>query len=855
MIRLIDAYAQRFSHQQSILQWAGIAGTVGFPLFYVLYTQHIVQTYENLPIRCVAMILCAGMALRRYWPERWLRYYYVYAYVCLIYCLPFFHVYMTLKNDGGIAFISDSLMALSFLVLLMDWRNTLVMTIIGASLGWGLYCLTTDIPVWPAEYAARLPTMVLILIGGNLFKLSERHLEAERIKARTMQVRLDAQTALAGSIAHEMRNPLSQVRHSLEQIGENLPDPTRYTESEIRRFADLDTIFRHVAQGKLAIERGLQVIEMTLDEVQAKPLDTAAFIYLSAADTTRKAVEEYSFETDDERQRVSVIVRQDFYFRGDETVFLFVLFNLLKNALYYFRAYPHATLTLTVDHNVVAVRDTGPGIPAAQQTAIFEAFRSAGKIGGTGLGLAYCQRAMQAFGGTITCNSVEGEFTEFSLRFPLVSSEALQAHEQNIMARAAKIFDGKRVLVVDDEIHLRAMPCRVLGELGARVEEASTGLEALDKVRHTPFDLIVMDLNMPVLDGYAATEQIRTVLAARSRSVHIVAYTSETSYVAKEKMRRAGMAACIAKPCRAVDFVRALQEAWMQATVESPATVLRERIILVADDEHVNRQAVRRYLEEADAFVLEAENGKQVLDVIAGAFPPVDAVVLDLRMPLLDGLETAREIRTRDWAFRDLPIIALTGFADDARRQAAHAAGISNVLIKPVQASDLTSALGRCLGAGESTARDAPTRQPDHAVSPGVRSGIFPGVSPAMTTDEKYPLVSRDQLQHFKDFAALEDLASIVQTLELRWQSAREGVSTQNLGQVREALHSMLGLYGLIGAEPMRDRIRHIYTPLECGGTLPRTPDWIGQIEPVMAATREAVEDYLQANGHDVRQR
>ena len=168
--------------------------------------------------------------------------------------------------------------------------------------------------------------------------------------------------ALAGSIAHEMRNPLGQIRYSLEGMQQALPPPTTTPQAQTLGAPRVDTLYRHLAESEMAVKRGLQVIAMTLDEVSAKPVDTSAFSYLSAAAATEKAVQEYAFASDAERSRVRVHVIEDFDFRADETAYLFVLFNLIKNALYYMALDPGARVTVTVAEHQVQVHDTGPGI-------------------------------------------------------------------------------------------------------------------------------------------------------------------------------------------------------------------------------------------------------------------------------------------------------------------------------------------------------------------------------------------------------------------------------------------------------------------------------------------------------------
>src|SRR5207244_1392025 len=121
-----------------------------------------------------------------------------------------------------------------------------------------------------------------------------------------------AYASLAGSIAHEMRNPMAQVRYSLENIRQALPVPTVQVQPQLVDGSSIDTLYRHVAQGEMAVKRGLQVIAMTLDQVHAKPLDPGKLGYLSAAEACGKAIEEYGYENEQQRRAVSFTVKQDF---------------------------------------------------------------------------------------------------------------------------------------------------------------------------------------------------------------------------------------------------------------------------------------------------------------------------------------------------------------------------------------------------------------------------------------------------------------------------------------------------------------------------------------------------------------
>ncbi|MFL9936279.1 HAMP domain-containing sensor histidine kinase, partial [Paraburkholderia sp. RL18-103-BIB-C] len=331
------------------------------------------QPYENLTIRLIASVSCAVMALSNYWPSRLRKYYIDCSYVVVLYCLPFFHIFMSLKNHGNVVFIADSFMAVFFLVLLTDWRNTIVMLCVGTGLGVALYVATTVHPSFPADYVARLPTFILVVVGGSLFKFSERQLQDAKLRGAM---------ALAGSIAHEMRNPLGRIQYSLDLASRALPEPTTDDVAQTLSRKQIEDLYAQLSQGQLAVQRGLQVIAMKLEEVNVKTIDTSRFTCIHAAEVVQKALAEYAYEREGERGIVTLSVVEDFSFHGDETLFMFVLFNLLKNALYYFKPYPDMTLIVTVDEPHVCVTDTGPGIAKSLQSRLFESFQTSGKADG-----------------------------------------------------------------------------------------------------------------------------------------------------------------------------------------------------------------------------------------------------------------------------------------------------------------------------------------------------------------------------------------------------------------------------------------------------------------------------------------
>jgi two-component system CAI-1 autoinducer sensor kinase/phosphatase CqsS len=225
--------------------------------------------------------------------------------------------------------------------------------------------------------------------------------------------------SLAGSIAHETRNPLSAILGCCEIIKTNLDEAVEY----------LDLI-------STSATRGLSMIDMILQNIKDGEIDKTKFIDLSIAGVIESAIKEYAFENGEQKKLVNVTLKGDFAnnlkndsvggleggfnsagdftFRGDKTLMIFVLFNLLKNSLYY---QAKIDIWLDSDKKCLYFKDNGVGIAADKLGSIFDDFVTANKKGGTGLGLPFCKRVMISFGGDIFCKSVEGQGVEFCLQF------------------------------------------------------------------------------------------------------------------------------------------------------------------------------------------------------------------------------------------------------------------------------------------------------------------------------------------------------------------------------------------------------------------------------------------------------
>ena len=243
--------------------------------------------------------------------------------------------------------------------------------------------------------------------------------------------RMQVMQSLSASIAHEMRTPLAGIRASVSGLEEYLPPLLASHSFAVthapEQFSPIRDAHLHRLQDTpqrimLMIDQANTVSDMVLMNLREQALDRGQLDLLNAAAVITQAVERYPFRSG-ERERVHLDLREDFPFRGVETFFVYVLFNLLKNALYSLQSAQRGRIVIRLErgasYNTVYFRDTGSGIEPAIINKIFDGFFTT-KRDGTGAGLAFCKRTILSFGGEIQCDSVLGEYAEFVIRLPVV---------------------------------------------------------------------------------------------------------------------------------------------------------------------------------------------------------------------------------------------------------------------------------------------------------------------------------------------------------------------------------------------------------------------------------------------------
>ncbi|MCK6391758.1 MAG: response regulator [Azonexus sp.] len=391
-----------------------------------------------------------------------------------------------------------------------------------------------------------------------------------------------------------------------------------------------------------------------------------------------------------------------------------VLMNLLGNAIKFttqgeIRLNVHC---LSRSESAVRIRlevcDSGIGISPEQQARLFQAFSQADasttrRFGGTGLGLAISQRLVALMGGEIGVDSVAGEGSTFWFELPL--GVVAQSAPANL--RHPCDLKGRRILVVDDNATNRRVLELQLAELGCEACLCARSDEGLQQLLDAaaagkPWEVAIIDLHMPAIDGWALARMIRAESALAG--IQLMMLTSVTERGDARLSKDAGFDAYLTKPikhgllesslCTLLSGNRPHGDQGL-LTRHALAELPRVGHILLAEDNPTNQMLALKLLERMGHRVSVAANGLEVLEHLAAQ--RFDLVLMDCQMPMLDGYETVAAIRSAavDGIDHQIPVVAMTASAMTEDRERALAAGMNDYVSKPIDLEALKAALQR----------------------------------------------------------------------------------------------------------------------------------------------------------------
>ncbi len=497
-----------------------------------------------------------------------------------------------------------------------------------------------------------------------------------------------AKTAFLSSMSHEIRTPMNAII-GLDSIALNDPETTPKIKSYLEKIG---------ASAEHLLNLINDILDMSRIESGRMVLKKEEFSFpqlLEAVNTM------FSGQCGDKGldYQCHINGQVDDCYIGDGMKLRQVLINILGNAVKF--TPEGGSVRLDVERAAhydrqttlrFTIADTGIGMSEEFLPHLFDAFSqedssNTSKYGSSGLGMAITKNIVEMMNGDIQVTSKKGKGTTFVVTVTLTDSLHEFVEEGDIAPSEMS------VLIVDDDPVACEHAHLVLEKVGIASEIASSGTEAIDMVRlrharREPYNLILVDWKMPKMDGVEATRRIRSIIGGESAIIILTAYRWDDIL---EEAVQAGVDSFVSKPLFAAtvmeEFKSAMQRKRMVARDKKPKVELAGRKILLAEDMQVNAEIMVMVLSMRQMEVDLAENGRVAVEKFAehpeGYY---DAILMDVRMPEMDGLEATRAIRAMDRPdAQTIPIIALTANAFDEDVQRSLQAGLNAHLTKPIQ--------------------------------------------------------------------------------------------------------------------------------------------------------------------------
>ena len=546
------------------------------------------------------------------------------------------------------------------------------------------------------------------------------------------------------------------------------------------------------------------------------------------------------------------------HFRGDPLRLGQILINFCNNAVKFTETGEVAVQVRVLEESAecqlveFSVSDTGIGMTEAQIERLFQAFEQADasttrKYGGTGLGLAISKQLTELMGGEVSVKSETGKGSTF--RFTARLGKGTATQRPRLLQSDLR---GRRVLIIDDNPHARAVLAGMLTNMTLVADEAASGEEAINMVRQASeaggrYEIAFIDWQMPGLNGIETGKRILS-LSELSAPPHLVMVTAYGREEVLKQAEESGFENVLIKPVTSSILFDTAVVA-LGADREAPETVqigpsfdidrMRGARILLVEDNEINQEVAIGQLEDAEAFVDLAENGEVALEMIRGN--DYDAVLMDMQMPVMDGIEATRVIRSNP-RFQSLPIIAMTANAMASDRILCLDAGMNDHIAKPIDPDQLFGVLLRWIRRPDGDGRAA--RRGGAAHSPDGRANDFELVIPGIDV----PAGLRRTGGNRKRYEAL--LRKFAEQQDGVAAAIEAALSRGDPGTAERAAHSLKGAAATLGAVALSEAAARTEAAIKSKGDVAETVRALSlALDKLMADLRAALPEETGGNG------
>jgi two-component system, sensor histidine kinase and response regulator len=445
------------------------------------------------------------------------------------------------------------------------------------------------------------------------------------------------------------------------------------------------------------------------------------------------------------------------------------------------------------------VTDTGRGIALADQERIFKAFEQASTAttapsGGTGLGLAISSELVEMMGGELELESELGRGSRFwfTIEFGLDESVVASGPRRNLVRDVP-------VLIVDDNATNRRVLAELLASWRLRPTTASDGIEALERLRSAaangrPFRVLLLDAVMPVMSGLELARSVREDRRLQGLSIILLSSAGIGHEIAEA--RELGIGRFLIKPVKQSDLLSAIERELGEDSSQpklagpSPSSTLR---VLLAEDDPVNQRVAKNLLTLRGHEVTCVDDGQAAVERLMQERERFDVVLMDVRMPRMDGLQATRAIR--EWeqdVGGHIPIVAMTAQAMAGDRELCLAAGMDDYVSKPVRGADLAETLLRVSGGSS---------RPEPAPGPAEPPSL---AAPVLDWDRAVERLDGDE-------AMMREVAEVFfEHLAAMIDRVRDAVERSDGSELRDSAHRFKGAASALGAEALAELARRL---------------------------------------------
>ena len=582
-----------------------------------------------------------------------------------------------------------------------DAHGHCLVPIVSAEEDFGLLFLYSDYDLLQSDFRLTLLTQVGEMMALALLQ-QQTKAALEHSRDAALQAALTKSQILA-NMSHEIRTPMNGVLGMLDLLKDT--DLTSEQWGLIQTAANSAEALLDVINDILDFSK-LEAGKFELEKIE---FDMAALVEdvcsLMASRAHAKGLDLNCF----------VPATLPHRWRGDPTRIRQVMINLTGNAVKFTEA---GEVSVNINELSetdgfsgirIEVMDTGIGMTQETQAQIYQPFSQADsstsrRYGGTGLGLSICRDLVSLMEGEIGFDSVPGQGTRFWVTLPL-SPSAVEFSDRSVD------FSGKRVLVVDDNATNRIIVEHHLLHWGLKVvqaENAKLALNHLNAVESAdePFALVLSDLNLPDMDGYAFIHKMNENPVISD--IPKIVWSSSCLSNEIERMDM-GVSHSLLKPVRQADLFDAIADVLQKSTEDRKCDSKSENLlpdysdkqVMVVEDNKVNQKVISAMLARYQLKPKLVENGLEALNELAEK--NYDLVLMDCQMPVMDGYEAARQIRALQSHQKHIPVVALTAHAAAGEREKCISAGMNDYLTKPIDRNKLTALLSQWLGGSIST--------------------------------------------------------------------------------------------------------------------------------------------------------